>query len=116
MVFGDGAANLHSNIRSQLEPMAAASALESSVNDGYKAIYSTTADNILNSPVGALEILIGNNVDGGIRIGAALQHPLSQGRIYINSSNPIDYPVIDPNYLSHPAGKLCRPLVLPNSS
>lgn len=27
----------------------------------------------------------------------------SQGHLYINSSDPFDYPVIDPAYLSHPA-------------
>ncbi len=30
---------------------------------------------------------------------------LSQGHLYINSSNPFDDPVIDPGYLSHSAGK-----------
>jgi len=40
---------------------------------------------------------------GSIAIQAALQHPFSQGRLYINSSSPFDYPVIDPQYLSHPA-------------
>jgi hypothetical protein len=44
--------------------------------------------------------------NGDIGITAALQHPYSHGRIYINSSDPMDYPIIDPNYLANPAGKL----------
>jgi choline dehydrogenase len=27
--------------------------------------------------------------------------PLSVGEITLNSANPFDYPIIDPNYLSH---------------
>ena len=77
---------------------------------GYKAIHDTTVNKILTSPVGQIELLFANNADGAIRITAALQHPFSQGRIYITSSNPMDYPIIDPNYLNHPAGTLfpCR--------
>lgn len=32
-----------------------------------------------------------------------LEHPFSRGTVHINSSNATDYPIIDPNYLSHPA-------------
>jgi choline dehydrogenase len=71
---------------------------------GYKAIYNTTANTILTSPIGQIEFLLANNANGAIRITASLQHPFSQGQISINSSNPVDYPVINPNYLSHPAG------------
>lgn len=62
---------------------------------------------------------------GVVGIQAAMQHPFrwiylrlwtgfcdmltssysSLGRLYINSSNPFDEPVIDPNYFSHFAGK-----------
>ncbi len=31
-----------------------------------------------------------------------LMHPFSRGSVHINSSDPTDYPVIDPNYLSNP--------------
>ena len=79
---------------------------------GYKAIYNTTANNILTSPIGLVELLLENDIYGAIRIYAALQHPFSHGQIYINSSNPMDYPVINPNYLTHPAGTFlacCQP-------
>lgn len=42
--------------------------------------------------------------NGDVGVTAALQHPYSHGRVYINSSDPMDYPVIDPNYLSNSAG------------
>ena len=50
-----------------------------------------------------------SDANGDVGITAALQHPYSHGRIYINSSNPLDYPVIDPNYLAHPAGMFLQP-------
>ncbi|KAL4246796.1 GMC oxidoreductase family protein [Abortiporus biennis] len=78
----------------------------SEVAEGYKAIYSLTQD-WLSGPVGQVEILLSltGSASGAqtIAVQAALQHPFSQGRLYINSSNAFDYPVIDPNYLSNPA-------------
>ncbi|GAB1198538.1 hypothetical protein APSETT444_007861 [Aspergillus pseudonomiae] len=32
-----------------------------------------------------------------------LMHPLSRGSCHISSSNPSDYPIVDPRYLTHPA-------------
>ncbi|KAJ5102947.1 hypothetical protein N7532_003476, partial [Penicillium argentinense] len=75
----------------------------SSVIDGYRAIYNTTTS-IFNSPTGLIELLFMNSDgNGNVGITAALQHPYSHGRIYINSSDPMDYPVIDPNYLANSA-------------
>ncbi|KAJ5512764.1 Glucose-methanol-choline oxidoreductase [Penicillium fimorum] len=71
---------------------------------GYKAICHTTASKIFNSPTGQVELLFMNSdANGDIGITAALQHPFSHGRIYINSSDPMDLPIIDPNYLNNPA-------------
>ena len=74
---------------------------------GYKAIYNATAA-LLATPIGQIEILLSltGSPQGAntIAIQAALQHPFSQGRLWINSSNPFDYPVIDPQYFSHSAG------------
>ena len=71
---------------------------------GYKAICDTTSK-IFETPTGQIELLFMNSdANGDIGITAALQHPFSHGRIYINSSNPMDFPVIDPNYLGNPAG------------
>ncbi|KZT01003.1 GMC oxidoreductase [Laetiporus sulphureus 93-53] len=92
----------------------------SQVVEGYKAIYNATAQ-FLTSSLGAMEILLsvsgaGESDEQVISIQAALQHPFSQGRLYINTSDVFDYPAIDPQYLSHSADltvlregiRLCR--------
>lgn len=78
---------------------------------GYKAIYQATADQILMTRAGQVELLFsltGTAVGGAdsVAIQAALQHPYSQGQLYINSNDSFEYPIIDPAYLSHPAGAL----------
>lgn len=104
-LFGSGLDAFQSSIIGQVNEFTPAASSEASVTAGYKAIYDTTVNKILTSPVGQIELLFANNDDGAIRITASLQRPYSQGQIYINSSNPIDYPVINPNYLTHPAGR-----------
>ncbi|KAF8521572.1 alcohol oxidase [Hysterangium stoloniferum] len=84
---------------------------DTTVLEGYKAIYATTAEKFMTSQVGQVELLLSltgtaNGGDNSIAIQAALQHPFSHGRIYINTSDPFDYPVIDPQYFSHPADAL----------
>lgn len=106
--FGTGLGALQSSIVGQIDDFPPPGSSDATVMAGYKAIYETTVNTILTSPIGQLEMLLANNADGAIRITASLQHPYSQGQIYINSSNPVDYPVINPNYLAHPAG-MCFP-------
>ena len=58
------------------------------------------------SGVGHLELLLWATGTSAteqqtLSIQVSLQHPLSQGRVYINSSDPFDDPIIDPQYLSH---------------
>ena len=81
---------------------------DESVIDGYETIYRTTAEKLLLSGVGVghLEVLLWATGTSATEeqtfvIQVALQHPLSQGRVYINSSDPFDDPVIDPQYFSH---------------
>ncbi|RMZ83195.1 hypothetical protein DV738_g1425, partial [Chaetothyriales sp. CBS 135597] len=102
--FGDAVASIQSTILSQIDDYMPTSpgASDETVIAGYRAIYEATAKTIFPSPLGLAEFLIGNNLDGKVNMGAALQHPFSHGSIYINSSNPMDYPVIDPGYLKHP--------------
>lgn len=81
---------------------------DAGVKKGYQAIYNATLNTFLDSPVGQIEILLsltGQPVEGSntVAIQAALQHPFSQGRIYIASDDPFTPPVIDPQYLSHNA-------------
>ena len=38
----------------------------------------------------------------GFNIGPMLTRPKSRGTVTLHSSDPLDPPLIDPNYLSHP--------------
>lgn len=78
---------------------------------GYAATYTVGTDIVLKSKVGQVELLLGltGTALGGqdsIAIQAALQHPFSRGRLWLTSASAWEYPLIDPNYLSHPADVL----------
>jgi hypothetical protein len=103
VLFGNGVGSLQSTINSEIDEYIPNTSTDSGVIDGFKAIYGTTANTILTSPIGLIELVIGLTTDGVIQIGANLQHPFSHGQISIASSNPLDYPIINPNYLNHPA-------------
>ena len=105
VLFGSGVTDLQTTILSQIDDFIPEGTTDAGVIAGYKAIYKTVANTILTSPIGLIEMLLGLDLNGAVRIGPSLQHPLSHGRIWINSSNPMDYPSIDPAYLRHPAGK-----------
>lgn len=107
-LFGSGVSGLQSAILGEIDDYLPDGATDPTVIAGYKAIYNTTANVILTSPIGVIEMLIGNDLNEQIRIGPALQHPFSHGRVYITTSNPMDFPLIDPAYLKHPAGTLFR--------
>lgn len=76
-------------------------ACDDTVKKGYSAIYNTTLNTLLASPIGQAEILFSLVSSGSISIQAALQHPFSQGRLYITANDPFTPPAIDPQYLSH---------------
>jgi hypothetical protein len=104
-IYGSQVEQFKSTILSSISQYKPNTTYDSGVVDGYTAICNTTATTIFDSPIGQIEILFMNSDgNGDIGITAALQHPYSHGRIYINSSNPMDYPVIDPNYMYNPAG------------
>ncbi|KAK1216812.1 hypothetical protein PQX77_020545 [Marasmius sp. AFHP31] len=73
---------------------------------GARALYDLRAKTLLPSPVGQIELLFGMMFADSVSIGVGIQQPFSQGRLYINSSSAFDFPVIDPNYLAHPADKV----------
>ena len=81
------------------------SSSDSTVQAGYTAIYNNIATNFLTSSIGQVEILFSPIFNGSITIQAALQHPLSQGRIYITSNDPFAMPAIDPQYMAHEADR-----------
>ncbi|KAG5643927.1 hypothetical protein DXG03_009335 [Asterophora parasitica] len=72
------------------------------VIEGYKALYQAT-QKFTTQSVGLIELLLSINSPKAITIQAALQHPFSQGRVYINSKSAFDPIIIDPQYFSHPA-------------
>ncbi|GAD92055.1 glucose-methanol-choline (gmc) oxidoreductase, putative [Paecilomyces variotii No. 5] len=103
-LYGGDVDSQQQSILSQMDQHTPNTTYDQGVIAGYKAIYNTTATKIFTSPIGQIEILFMNSdANGDIGITAALQHPYSHGRVYINSSNPMDYPVIDPNYFANPS-------------
>ena len=103
-IFGDGFQKFQDSVTSQMSKSNPTGTTDKNVTAGYRAIYNTTASVILPSEQGQIELLLVTSaLDGTVGITAALQHPLSHGAITIASNNPIDYPVINPSYLSHPA-------------
>lgn len=98
-VLGDNSASLISSVQASLSQYAPADA---NVAAGYSAIAKTIIDKFYPSNDAQIELLMGINEDT-VSLGASLQHPFSQGTITINSSNPMDYPVINPMYLTNPA-------------
>ncbi|KAJ5794744.1 hypothetical protein N7457_001343 [Penicillium paradoxum] len=103
-IYGSKVSEYESKFSAKIDEYAPHTTYDEGVTAGYKAIYNTTLSKIFNSPIGQIELLFMNSDGkGAVGITAALQHPLSHGRIYINSSDPMKYPVIDPNYLANPA-------------
>ncbi|RDX48422.1 GMC oxidoreductase [Lentinus brumalis] len=105
-LLGDFASDFKTQIASQLSTSLVPST-DATVVKGYETIYNTTLNTFLTSPVGQVEILLALTNSGTdsnvLQIQAALQHPFSQGRVYITSNDPFAQPAIDPQYLSHTA-------------
>ncbi|TFK24520.1 mala s 12 allergen [Coprinopsis marcescibilis] len=74
------------------------------VRAGYLHTYNITAQTLWEN-VGQIEFLLSLISPGSISIQSAIQHPFSRGRVYINSTEPYDPIVIDPNYFSHPVDR-----------
>ncbi|XP_052104448.1 uncharacterized GMC-type oxidoreductase Mb1310-like [Mytilus californianus] len=49
-----------------------------------------------------LDHMVSNATSEGISIMPSYLHPNSRGTIRLNSTDPFEYPLIDPKYLSHP--------------
>lgn len=103
-MYGADVDSFSKDVQSSLDKYKPSWAYEDDVVAGYEAIAKTTAETIWKSDIGQVELLLMNSdAEGAIGITAALQHPYSHGRVYVNSSDPMDYPVIDPNYLNNPS-------------
>ncbi|KAG8828463.1 hypothetical protein FRC17_007521 [Serendipita sp. 399] len=72
---------------------------------GYELTYSTEVNELANTDVGAIELLLSsfgswNGVNRTIAMQAAIQHPMSRGSVKINGTNPFQAPIIAANYLN----------------
>ena len=104
-LFGPNA----SGFKQQIQEAADSSAFiipssDPSVVEGYTAIYNLLVNELYDNEA-QLELLMVLTSPGTVAIQAAIQHPFSQGRLYINSSDPFQPVVIDPQYYSHFAGE-----------
>jgi choline dehydrogenase len=72
---------------------------------GYKKIFNLTATKFFDDTA-QIELLMSLISPGTVAIQAAIQHPYSIGRMYLNSSNPWDGVVIDPGFHTHWADRV----------
>ncbi|THU82921.1 alcohol oxidase [Dendrothele bispora CBS 962.96] len=76
--------------------------VDDTVVKGYQSIYTTITDTLYTSPSsGQIELLIALTQPNTIVLQAAIQHPLSMGRMYITSNDVFVSPVLDPAYLQN---------------
>ncbi|KAF7770780.1 CAZyme family AA3 [Agaricus bisporus var. burnettii] len=103
-IFGSaGASAFQQQIQSSFENSSATiSQLRSSdVIEGYKTIYQILSENFMNAGGPQVELLLSLVGSGEISVQAALQHPFSVGRLWIQSPDPFQKVLIDPGYLTH---------------
>ncbi|KAF9035616.1 mala s 12 allergen [Panaeolus papilionaceus] len=99
--FTDGIVSTLSSVASST-PSGLVPSIYPEVIEGYKAIFQATAEKI-HASAGLMEMLLSINAPGQIAVQAALQQPLSHGRVYITSKDIWDKLNIDPAYFSHGA-------------
>ncbi|KAG8156904.1 hypothetical protein KVR01_013317 [Diaporthe batatas] len=88
-------AALRSNATSAID----AAAVPEAVKEAWRVTYASQVDNIYDSPVGLVEILLAD-IFGTVNMQVALQQPLSRGSILVASPDPFAPPAIDPRYLT----------------
>jgi choline dehydrogenase-like flavoprotein len=59
----------------------------------------------INGPAFPPGYQFGEN-EAGFSVGAMIMRPASRGSVTLNSNNPFDPPIIDPNYMTHPYDRL----------
>lgn len=73
--------------------------ISDAVKQAWTLTYTSQVNNIYDSPVGLVEILLAD-IFGTVNIQVALQQPLSRGSILVTSADPFTPPAINPNYLT----------------
>ncbi|TEY80427.1 hypothetical protein BOTCAL_0038g00250 [Botryotinia calthae] len=69
----------------------------SSVLAGYELQHQILASNLLSTNTSHMEMIVSDGI-----IIPAIQLPFSRGRVSISSTSAFDFPLLNPNYLSHP--------------
>lgn len=85
--------------RSEVSAAIKAADVPEAVRQAWSVTYTSQLDNIYDSPVGLVEILLAD-IFGTVNMQIALQQPLSRGSILVTGSDPFLPPAINPNYLT----------------
>lgn len=88
-----------SDARAEVSAAISAAGVPDAVKQAWNATSSSQVDNVYDSPVGLVEILLAD-IFGTVNIQVALQQPLSRGSILVTSADPFTAPAINPNYLT----------------
>lgn len=98
-LVGAESGTLLDTLRTNVSNAINSAAVSDAVKQGWNLTYTSQVNNVYDSPVGLVEILLAD-IYGTVNIQVALQQPLSRGSILITSTDPFAPPAIDPKYLS----------------
>lgn len=100
LVGGDqNAGALLDTLRTNVTNAISSAAVPEAVKQAWNVTYTSQVNNIYDSPVGLVEILLAD-IFGTVNMQVALQQPLSRGSILVTSPDPFAPPAIDPRYLT----------------
>lgn len=99
LVGADAAAPLLSTLRANVTNAINSATVPEAVKQAWNVTYTSQVNNIYDSPVGLVEILLAD-IFGTVNMQIALQQPLSRGSILVTSTDPFAPPAIDPRYLT----------------
>lgn len=95
----DQANTLLDTLRANVTSAINSAAVSDAVKEAWRVTYNSQVDNIYDSPVGLVEILLAD-IFGTVNMQIALQQPLSRGSILVTTPDPFAPPAIDPRYLT----------------
>ncbi|KAI3396303.1 hypothetical protein diail_12325 [Diaporthe ilicicola] len=99
LIGGTEAGALLDTLRANVSNAIGSAGVPDAVKQGWNLTYTSQVDNIYDSPVGLVEILLAD-IYGTVNVQVALQQPLSRGTVLVTSTDPFAPPAIDPRYLS----------------
>lgn len=99
LVGASEAGALLDTARADVSAAITAAAVPDAVKQAWNVTYTSQVNNIYDSPVGLVEILLAD-IFGTVNIQVALQQPLSRGSILVTTPDPFAPPAINPQYLT----------------